>query len=138
MKISKLLSSKMFPEPIFLDENKFHKDLDDSWFWPQLVYKPHFLSWIIPFGQLRAARGKSRFEFFWATFEGGFPTLCGQKKLKLEKNIFSVRTKKLHKKHLQKKLFDFFLNIVKIGCHSRFDFLLNDYKMSFEMRFQNG
>ena len=44
-------------------------------FYIQLVYKPHFGTWILlfgPFRQLRTVRKKSRFEFFWATFEGGF------------------------------------------------------------------
>ena len=48
-------------------------------FYIQLIFKPHFGTWILLFGlfrQLRAVRKKSGFEFFWATFEGGF---CPQK-----------------------------------------------------------
>ena len=46
-----------------------------SQFFIQLVYKPHFETWSLLFGQfrhLRAVRKEKQFKFFLATFEGGF------------------------------------------------------------------
>ena len=52
-------------------------------FYIQLAYKPHFWIWFLLFGlfgQLRAVRKKSGFEFFWANFEGGFFNFLWAKK----------------------------------------------------------
>ena len=46
-----------------------------SQFYIQLVYKPHFGTWILLLGRLGSSGSKEKkcgFEFFWATFEGGF------------------------------------------------------------------
>ena len=46
-------------------------------FYTQLIYKPHFETWVLlfgPFGQLRTAEAndEKQIEYFHATFEGGF------------------------------------------------------------------
>ena len=67
----------------------------------QLVYRPHFGTWILlfgPFGLSWQYGKKSGFEFFWATFEGGFFNfLWAKKRLKFFFKYCSVRTKMLHK-----------------------------------------
>ena len=53
-------------------------------FYIQLVYKPHFGTWILLFGPFRLCwqvGKKSGFEFFWATFEGGFFNFLWAKKI---------------------------------------------------------
>ena len=59
-------------------------------FFPQF-YEPHFGTWILLFGQLRALRKKSGFEVFWATFEGGFFNVLRTKEM--FKNILASALK---------------------------------------------